>query len=121
MSGKKVLLPYKLVNAVSMGTSITSDPTNVQYIDNIGLQITATGTPTGTLEVQGTASAEDPRDGSSTQWDALTFDPALPAFTGAPASILININQFPFSRLRVVYTRTSGTGSLDVTVVGKAV
>lgn len=121
MSGKKALLPYKLVDAESMGATVTSDPTNVQYLDNIGLQVTATGTPTGTISVEATASSEDPRDGSAAQWDELTFDPVLPAIAGAPISFLINLNQIPFSRIRVVYTRTSGTGVLNVTVAGKAV
>lgn len=110
MGRKNVALPYQLLDGESMGASFTSAATNVTYTDVVGYQLTWTGTPTGTFDIEATV------DG--TNWEALTLSPA-PQATGAAGGTLISLNQIPYAQVRLKYTRTSGTGSLSAWVMTK--
>lgn len=119
---KNVLANYHLVNAGSMAASITSDALNVTNLDNVGLTLSWSGTPTGTFSV------EVSNDGlwagltySGSIWTALTFTPSLDAPAGSAASTYIDINQLSATALRVKYTRSGSTGTLDVYASGKSV
>lgn len=111
--GSKKTNKYHLINAGSMtGTSvITSSSQNVENLDNIGLQVDWTGTPTGTIEVQGSVD--------KVTFYSLTFNPVLAQPAGSASGYLINLNQFPWPWLRVKYTNASGTGSLSVWLFSK--
>ena len=109
---KSVIAPYHLVNAQSMGANITSSAVNVQYLDNIGLEFVWTGSPTGTFAVQASVSG--------TNYIDLTIsNPSLTAPAGSSGSMLVNLFNLPFVYFRVTYTRTSGTGTLDVWITTK--
>lgn len=116
MALKNVMKPYLLVDAASMGADITSDPFDVTYSDNVGIQLVFIGTPTGVFEVQGSIDYNDTRETGN--WSALDFGTA-PAASGAADVHLLNINNVPYKKLRVFYDRTSGTGSLSVTIMAK--
>lgn len=110
---KDVIVPLHILKAGSMSGNLTSDTINVQYLDNIGIQVSWTGSPTGTFQVRGTV------DGVN--FIALTFDPVLEAATGSADSFLINLNQFPFKSYQVGYVAGSGTGTLDVWATEKGI
>lgn len=93
-----------------MSGNITSSETDVSYLDNIGIQLIFTGTPTGTFSVEGS------NDGAT--WTALDFGTTIAA-SGAAGSHLLNINQCPYMKLRTVFTFVSSTGSLDAYISGK--
>lgn len=80
-------------------------------LDNFGLQVSWTGTPTGTLTVNCSVD--------NVNFDALTFDPAITQPTGSAARYLINLNQIPFPYLKVQYVNSSGSGILNVWLSGK--
>ena len=99
-----------IITAGSMAASITSSVTDVRWLDNLILYFSFTGTPTGTFAVQ-----VGP-DGTS--WYDLPLTPA-PVASGAANSYRIDMNQIGDSYIRLVYTRTSGTGTLNASLVGK--
>lgn len=96
---------------VSSGNK-TGDPINTEHCVVAGVQyVVASGVaPTGTLKLQGTY------DG--TNWLDIS---------GATASITTNgtgeikITDAPYLDIRPVYTKTSGTGTLDVYAIAKGV
>lgn len=114
----KALSRQTIVNAASTAASVTSDVLNVQDFDNIALQMVWTGTTAGTFAVQ--ASLDYEPAGSAGTWTALTLS-AVPTAAGSADSALVDLNQVAAPWLRVVFTRSSGTGALTVYAAGKRV
>lgn len=73
-------------------------------MDNVGLELNWTGTPTGTLQVM--------CSNSGLNFYALTFNPSLGQPAGSASGELINLNQVPFKYILLIYTNTSGSGTL---------
>lgn len=122
-TGKRTLGPYQIFSAASLsGTATNTSLTfNIQDYDNIAIQFNATGTPNGTFAVQGSCDHTE-YNGQVTNagnWIPITLSPA-PALSGAATQILINMDNLAFNWLRVVYTNTSSTGTLDGFVTAKA-
>ena len=78
---------------------------------NIGLDIRFAGTMTGTLSVQCS------NDGVT--FTSLTFTPALSQPAGSSLNYLVDCNQVPFQYLQVVYTNSSGSGTLTSILTSK--
>lgn len=85
---------------------IYSNILEVSRIDNIGLQVDWTGTPTGTFEVMASNSGKS--------FHSLTFDPALAQPAGSAGGYIVDINQFPWKYILLRYTNASGAGLLTV-------
>lgn len=102
-----------LINAGPVsGTATTVSPIfNANGLDNIGLQVSFSGTMVGTLSVQCSIDNQNYVD--------LTFSPPLAQPSGTNISYLIDLNQLPFPYLRVSYTNSSGAGTLDVYLSAK--
>ena len=92
----------------------TMASTNVIYtnileksrMDNVGLEVTWTGTPTGTLQVK--------VSNSGINFYALTFNPILAQPSGSAGGMAIDLNQLPFKYYMLVYTNASGSGNITV-------
>ena len=112
MSGRKnVILPYKLLDAQALSGSFNSKAVNVQYQDNIGIQIIATTTAN-----TGLFSIEASIDGLT--WDKIILQPPIAALAGANAVFTVNLNQIPFSQIRIHFeigVGTSGTATAYIT------
>jgi hypothetical protein len=120
MPRKNAIQAWPIINAVSMGATITASPTNVEFLDNIGLHVVwSSSNAVGTITVEG-SNTYNPNTGAGT-WFALTFSPVLTQPASNNGDYGISINQFPWSWLRVVYTRVSGTGTLTVTLSAKEI
>lgn len=122
-SNKNVLLPSRIVAATSMASTVTSPPTNVQYLDNVVYQAQWTGTPTGTFSVQGSLDYQQAVGGSvisAGTWVALPLSAAVTA-AGSADQAEFDLNGIPYPWIRLVYTASSGSGTLDVYICGKAV
>ena len=118
MSRKPVSHAYPVITAGDMGGSLTSAVTAVSYTDNVGYNVIWTGTPTGSITVEATIALDaDVTNGTAT-WNSLTLSPTV-STGGAAGSTLISLNQLPYSHVRLKYTRSSGTGTLNVTVMTK--
>lgn len=91
--------------------STTSNLTNVLYMDNIGIVASWTGTtPIGAIFIDAS------NDGSN--WVTLDFGTGI-SVSGNTGSHVININQFPYNQIRARYVKTSGTGTLTLTLTVK--
>lgn len=115
--------PIKIVTNGSMGGSITSAVQEIKEQDNIGLQLTWSGSPVGTFDVQVSIDHMQDAQGNVTNagnWVSLPLSPTIAA-AGSADSAIIDLNQQSPTYLRVVYTRVSGTGTLNVYVTGKGV
>lgn len=123
MSGRKSnLRQYRTITDGNMGSAtLTSLVTNIQRLDNIGIQINFAGTPTGTFDVQVSADYAQDEFGNVTNvgnWISLDLTPS-PAASGSASQIYIDIAGLSAPWIRVKYTRTSGTGTLNTYVTGK--
>lgn len=105
-------------SSLNLGASFTTEVTNVQFIDNIGLIFTWAGTlPIGEIFVD--VSNDDVLlDSQIINWSSLDFGSAN-SITGSTGDAILNINQVPFTWIRVRYVRTSGTGTMFIDVTTK--
>lgn len=96
----------------SMGASITGPTTIIDVHDQVCYRVSWTSSnAVGVISVQGSV------DG--TNFEDLTFTPALTQPASNNGSYLINLGLIPFIAIRVKYTRTSGTGTLTVRMSAK--
>lgn len=93
--------------AMASTNTIYSQILDISRMDNIGITIGYTGTPTGTLTVQ-VANAD-------AVFNALTFNPALTQPSGSAGGYFINITQLGSKYIMLQYVNTSGTGVLTAT------
>lgn len=108
---RSVLNPTHWFSALSLGSTTQSDPYDIRPYDNIGIQLIWTGTPTGTITIEAQID--------SSTWTDMGVSPAI-TLSGSASSQLVGIRNQAFNKIRVVYTRTSGTGSLDAYLIGKS-
>lgn len=123
---KNTLPPFPTINGDGdMSADITSPVTDIRFIDNVALLLKWTGTPVGTFAVQGSvdyvaALPNASRVANAGTWTSLTLSPT-PSAAGSADHVLIDLPALGFPFIRVVYTRTSGTGTLTMYISGKAV
>lgn len=106
-----------------MSGNITSTVTNIEFLDNIGIQLVFTGTPTGTFAVQLSIDHAQNQQGVVSvagTWTPITFS-STPAATGAAGSIYLDLNQLSAPWMRVVYTFGSSVGTLNSFISAKQV
>lgn len=101
-----------MLNAADMGADIVSEAIDMKRFLQFGIIWTATGTPTGTLLVQFSNDGITWVD-SATMSTALSGSGATSFFNG------INSNVCAFDKLRLKYTRSSGSGSITATIQAK--
>lgn len=100
-------IPSGTVNGAMASTNtIYSQILDISKMDNQGLEVTWTGTPTGTIQVLVSCSG--------ISFYALTFNPALSQPNGSASGYAIDLNQIPFKYMLLQYTNVSGSGTLTV-------
>jgi len=121
MGNKKTNKYYLIKNGVMTGTTtVTSSPQNVENFDNVGLEIVWTGTPTGTITIQGSISQSIP-GAVAVSYTDLTFAPLLDQPAGSAGRYLVNVATYAMPFIRVNYVNTSGSGTLNVYLYSKDV
>jgi hypothetical protein len=119
-STKKIIDPFKVIDAASMAGNISSAATNVRSMDMVTFFIEWTGTaPVGTLSFS--YVEKESINPSLEVWKTIDFGTAgttIP-ISGNSGSHTVIFTVLPFVKMKVNYTATSGTGSLTVTIVGK--
>ena len=114
------ILNQTLLSGGSMATSINSGPLLLAYAFGYSIQFEYTGSPVGTVTLQGSndpvPNAKFPQsDFNPTNWTTIQGTtitvPTTDGLTGK-----LNDSGVYYNWVRLVYTATSGTGSL--TVVG---
>lgn len=135
-SAKRFLTPYQVVGGQSnisgdmSAATITSQTSNIAYLDDVGVQFNFPGTATGTFQVQ--CSADYAQDASGnvtnpgnwaplvfTYWNGTAFvtSTTIPTSVGSPIYLDLSLLSAPW--IRSVYTKVSGTGTLAAYVVAK--
>lgn len=119
MARKNTLAHFPILDVQSLGASFDtfSTPTNIDFLDNAGLQLTWTtaGTPIGVFEIY---VSNDPGNTNPqanvpiVNWTQLDFGNTI-AINSSETSHIINMNQLSFSWMAVKYVRSSGTGTID--------
>ena len=100
-------IPSGVLNGgMSSTNTIYSQIVDISKMDNQGLEVTYTGTPTGVFSVM--------VSNSGINFYALTYSPALAQPSGSAGGYAVNNNQLPFKYMMLQYTNTSGTGVLTV-------
>lgn len=114
-----------LFDAVSTASSITGPATIINGLPGISYDIAWTGTTTGTFAVQVSNSFSLNADGSvanAGNWNTLppaAFIGTIPAPAGSPDHGFIDVVGTEAYAIRLVYTRTSGTGTMTVLAAAK--
>lgn len=96
-------------------TSTNTIYTNIlglRQTDNEGLEITWTGTPTGTITVM--------CSNSGINFYALTFNPVLAQPSGSAGGYLISMTAIPFQYMFLKYVNVSGSGVITTYAQCKA-
>lgn len=122
MPRKNVLSTFKAISAGDMSGALTSPVTNVAFLDNLLIQLNASGSPAGTYSVEFSADYYQDSQGNIINpgnWVAVTLNP-MPTITGS-GSTIIDLNQMPTSFMRVKWVPTSGSGSLDMYISAKEI
>lgn len=97
------------IAGVMTGTAVLySQIWDVSRMDNLGYEVSWTGTPTGVFQVMVSNS------GRAGSFSALTFDPALAQPAGSAGIMNVSLCQLPFKYVMLKYTNASGTGVLSV-------
>lgn len=124
MSSRKSNL--KKFSAITSGdmslASITSTVTNIEFLDNIAVQLTWSGSPVGTFQIQVSLDYNQDNNGNvlaAGNWVPLTLGTSLSTSVGSP--IFVDMNQLSAPWIRIVYTRTSGSGTLNALISAKMV
>ena len=112
--------------------SLASNVTNIQMLDDIGVQIQWIGSPVGVFAVQVSADYAQDAEGNVTnagQWTPLVFSylvsgtptqaNSIPTAAGSPIYLDLTLMSAPW--VRTVYTKSSGTGTLTAYITGKMV
>ncbi len=110
-----------IVSASSMGSSINSTIINAKYFKTLTIQLvwSSGSTPVGAFTIQTSDDAGSDEAGTGvTNWDT---------YTNSTVNTGANSGSFTYRLLitspwvRLVYTRTSGSGTLDARYSGKGV
>lgn len=98
----------------SMAADITGPVTVLDKVDQLCYQVQWTSAnAVGTISVQGSVD--------NVTFHDITFDPELTQPNSNNGGYLINLALIPFTYVRFKYTRSSGTGSMTVTMSVKGV
>lgn len=97
-------VPSQIKSGTMTGTNtIYSQILDVSRMDNNGLEISWTGTPTGVISYQASISGSF--------FFSITLTTSQPA--GSASGFGVNLNQYPYKYLLIQYTNVSGSGVLS--------
>lgn len=116
------LKPHSVITNGDMSGSITSDVTIIQNLSLIGYDISWTGSsPVGAMSVQISNTYSLNPDGTvrnAGNWTTLTLSAATNV-SGNSGNGFIDVELTGANAIRLVYTRTSGTGTMNATIAAK--
>lgn len=116
-TGKKILLPFVMVDNVTLDQSFSSQPVSIQYMDRCCIEIVCTGTPTGTVTLQGSTDYVPNVSPSTANWFDISLN--LVALAGSAQNYVIDMLETSIPWIRVNFAYSSGTGNMVATVTAK--
>jgi hypothetical protein len=112
MSRKSIVKSFQIFDTVDISTNQTSSAVNVLKLDQASISISWSGTaPVGVITVEA-------KNGTNDSFYELDFGTTIPV-SGNSGNHQIILSEMPFEEIRVIYTSTSGTGSLDAIYTAK--
>lgn len=122
------LRPKLVMDEADVSVDVNSDPTNVEYQDNVSYQISWTGTPSGVIDVQFSNDYNPNRQNPALprndtgSWSSIGLldsagNPIDPSVVVSPYTI--DLNQIASAWVRVQYVATAGAGDMSVVVTAK--
>jgi hypothetical protein len=121
MSDRPFLKPAQVITNASMASSVTSLVIILNQKTGCGYDLSWTGTPTGTfsVEVSNTFTTDGFGNVSNAgNWTAVTLSGPISA-SGSADNAFINLAGLEAYAIRLVYTRVSGSGTLNAYICGK--
>lgn len=129
MSTRTGLRPQPVIVNGSMAGNLTSTPTILQSLTSVGYSLSWTGTsPVGTVSIQLSNDYALNPDGRTVEnsgtWTTMTVSyngsnvTTVPV-TGNTGTLYIDITKTAGYASRLIYTFTSGTGTLNALINGK--
>ena len=122
MASRPILSPQQVIINGDMSANIISAVTVIQNVYSLSYDISWTGTaPVGTMSVQVSNTYSQNQDGSVRNpgnWTTLVLTSPTPV-SGSPGNGFIDIDELGAYAVRMVYNRTSGTGTMQATIAGK--
>jgi len=121
MSSRPQLSPTSVITNGNMTSTLISLPTIIQKLSRVSYSVSFTGSPTGTFTVQVSNDYVQNPDGSAKvagNWVTVPLS-ATASATGAPDIGFIDIDDIAAYAIRLVYTPSSGSGTLNAVVNGK--
>ena len=112
---------YPLVTDGNMGGSITSSPQQLTEMAMACIQAVFTGSPVGTFKLQISANYQEDSMGNVLNAGTWTDYTGSSQGISAAGDFAWNLSTTPYPWIRLVYTRTSGSGTLNATINGKGV
>jgi hypothetical protein len=97
-----------------------ADPTEVNFMDNIGIILAWSGAPVGQFEIYVSNSAKIKEQLSANDFVKLDFGATI-EIDATETNHLVSINQIPFKWIAVKYVFSSGSGALTVFMNNKMV
>lgn len=114
MGRKNVIKSFKMVDSADLSGNFTSETVNTINLDKASIHLSWSGTsPVGTVSVEA-------RNGENDSWYELDMGSAI-SISGNSGDHQLNFLELPFTEIRLQYTSTSGTGSIDGYISAKVV
>lgn len=124
MAHPSAFMVTQIISACDMsGASCISSGIDLQQIGTLSLQAVYTGAPVGTLKVQVSADNVQPSQTANPTANVVNWTD----YTGSSVAIsaagntLYNMTFAGYRWARLVYTKTSGTGTINATANGKGI
>ncbi len=122
MSSRPQFSPHSVITNGNMAGSLTSEVTIVQKLSMISYDISWAGTsPVGAMSIQVSNTFTQNGDGSvrtAGNWTTLVLS-STTNVSGNTGNGFIDVDATGAYAIRLVYTRTSGTGTLNATISAK--
>jgi hypothetical protein len=115
---KRLLQPHKVINGGDCSGNIQGDETNVENIDVVMYEIITTGSPVGVVQFE-FLNAKRNVESDVDSWKLIEFGVGTDLPISGVVADSVVIQQNPFYKIRPKYVRTSGTGTLNITIFGK--
>lgn len=112
MARKHVVQSFKMIDSGDLSSNITSEITNTKNLDKASIHLSWTGTsPVGVITVEA-------KNGENDSWYTLDFGASI-SIAGNSGEHQLVFNEMPFTDLKLQYTATSGTGTIEAVYTAK--
>lgn len=111
---------FKVVTSGDMSAGINSIGVRLRNLSLSNFQAVFSGSPVGTLKIQVSSQVvQEPAQGGDMSQNVTAWDDYATQDVSAAGSFTFNLANSGYTYARLVYTRSSGTGVLNVSFQGK--